>query len=181
MIKLWPSGKVHFEPEPAFSSDVKQRLAGTAMTSAGARWLDGKRSFCSLPQLQTNSNLSFCLAPSWYCLLSGSQSWGCKFSALVANAFCALGKDIFFALATVLVVEVPWVLEGWFPLGINRRRGVKNHVRVSLDRETKNFSRYACNLHLTEISLNSRSEHEWLPAFCVWKIKTWPCFQHKQQ
>ena len=54
---------------------------------------------------------------------------------------------------------------GWFPLGVNCRRGVKNSLflylercaRISLNREIKNFSRYACNLRLMETSLYTDS------------------------
>ena len=45
-------------------------------------------------------------------------------------------------------------LKGWFPLGLNCRRS-ESAARIKLNRETKNFSRFACNLRLMEISLYS--------------------------
>ena len=50
---------------------------------------------------------------------------------------------------------------GLFPLGVDCRCCVKNSFvslfsapRIKLNRETKNFSRYTCNLRLMETSLN---------------------------
>ena len=53
--------------------------------------------------------------------------------------------------------------QGWFPLGVDCRRSVKNSLLIisalapgiKLNRETKNFSRYACNLRLMETSHQS--------------------------
>ena len=56
------------------------------------------------------------------------------------------------------MVENHWP-KGWLPLGVDCKHGAKKFCfsipRIKLNRETKNFSRHACNPRLMETSLNS--------------------------
>ena len=73
----------------------------------------------------------------------------CKLFCVLLQKLCLLNR-----------VQLAIRTEGWFPLGVDCRRSAKNSLfiylvfaRIKLNRETKNFKRYPCNLRLMETSL----------------------------
>ena len=55
-------------------------------------------------------------------------------------------------MVTMILHSHLMIAKGWFPLGVDWGRSALA-PRIKLNEETKNFSRYACNLRLMETSL----------------------------